>query len=195
MEGLLSMAPLDGLRGVACTPRRVNMHAMALTSSITSYDQSWPRRYVEAVARLAPIFEAQLLGMHHVGSTAVPGLAAKPEIDILAIVTSTDTPLSWTEKLEKLGYRRGGDLTVGHRFFKRDVYEVRTHKVHICTVGHPSIERMLRFRDHLRSHPEDRARYDCLKRQLERANTAGISEYLAGKRPFIEEVLGRIGGA
>lgn len=107
--------------------------AMALTSSITSYDPSWPQRYVEAATRLAPIFGVQLLEMHHVGSTAVPELA-----------------------------------------------EVRTHKVHICTIGHRSIEGMLRFRDHLRGHPEDRARYGHLKRQLERANTAGISEYLAG---------------
>lgn len=163
---------------------------MALTSSITSYDPSWPQRYVEAVSKLAPIFGVQLLGMHHVGSTAVPELAAKPEIDILAIVAISDTPASWTEKFTALGYRRGGDLSAGHRFFKRDVDEVRTHKVHICTVGHRSIEEMLRFRDHLRSHPEDRVRYGHLKRQLERANTAGISEYLAGKRPFIEEILG-----
>ncbi len=165
---------------------------MALTSSITSYDPNWPLRYVEAVAQLAPLFGAQLLAMHHVGSTAVPELAAKPEIDILAVVTISETPASWAERFNALGYRRGGDLSPGHRFFKRDVDEVRTHKVHICTVGHQSIEGMLRFRDHLRSDPEERARYDSLKRQLERANTAGISEYLAGKRPFIEEVLKRI---
>lgn len=166
---------------------------MALTSSITSYDPRWPERYVEAVATLAPIFGGHLMGMHHVGSTAIPELAAKPEIDILAIVATSDTPASWTERFAELGYRRGGDLSPGHRFFKRDVDDVRTHKVHICTAGHRSIDGMLRFRDHLRSHPEDRARYESLKRQLELKNTAGISEYLAGKRPFIEGILERMG--
>lgn len=166
---------------------------MALTSSITSYDPNWPQLYLEAATRLAPIFSARLVGMHHVGSTAVLGLAGKPEIDVLAIVDTSDTPTSWVVRFTDLGYRRGGDLSPGHRFFKRDVDGVRTHKAHICTVGHQSIARMLHFRDHLRSHPEDRARYESLKRRLERENEGGISEYLAGKRPFIEEILARIG--
>lgn len=65
---------------------------MALTSSITDYDPTWPQRYVEAAATLAPIFGGRLVEMHHVGSTAVPGLAAKPEIDVLAVVDASDTP-------------------------------------------------------------------------------------------------------
>lgn len=164
---------------------------MALTSSITDYDPSWRQRYVDAASALAPIFGGRLVDMHHVGSTAVPGLAAKPEIDVLAIVDTPDTPAAWTAQFADLGYRRGGDLSPGHRFFKRDVGGVRTHKVHICTLGHESIERMLRFRDHLRSHPEDRDRYGSLKRRLEQQNAGGISEYLAAKRPFIEAVLAR----
>lgn len=164
---------------------------MALTSSITDYDPTWPQRYVEAAATLAPIFGGRLVDMHHVGSTAVPGLAAKSEIDVLAVVDASDTPASWTVQFADLGYRRGGDLSPGHRFFKWDVDGVRPHKAHVCTVGHQSIERMLRFRDHLRSHPEDRDRYGSLKRRLEQQNAGGISEYLAAKRPFIEEVLAR----
>lgn len=166
---------------------------MALTSSITAYDPRWPQSYAEAAGQLAPIFEPSLVEIHHVGSTAVPRLAAKPEIDILAIVRRSDTPDSWLDSLGTLGFRRGGDLAPGHRFFKRDVDGVRTHKVHLCTVGHPSITEMLGFRDHLRVSEADRLRYEELKLRLERENVAGIGEYLLRKRPFITGILAQIG--
>ena len=59
--------------------------------------------------------------MHHVGSTAVPELAAKSEIDILAVIDHTGTVEDWIQRFETLGYRRGGDLSSGHHFFKRDI--------------------------------------------------------------------------
>ncbi|WP_310542225.1 GrpB family protein [Phenylobacterium sp.] len=166
---------------------------MALTSSITAYDPRWPQCYAEAAGQLAPILEPSLVAIHHVGSTAVPLLAAKPEIDILAIVRTSDTPDSWLDSLGMLGFRRGGDLSPGHRFFKRDADGVRTHKVHLCTAGHPSITEMLGFRDHLRISEEDRRSYEDLKLRLERENVAGIGEYLSRKRPFITGVLAQIG--
>ena len=166
---------------------------MPLTSQIQPYDPAWTQRYSEEAARLAPILGAALTEMHHVGSTAVPDLAAKPEIDILAAVRTTDAVDSWAPLLATLGYRRGGDLTPGHLFFKRDDGVVRTHKLHVCRDGHASAGRMLRFRNHLRADAIDRGRYQALKLSLERANTAGISEYLAAKAPFIDAVLARLG--
>ena len=148
--------------------------------------------YAEEAARLAPVFEAALLDLHHVGSTAVPDLAAKPEIDILAVVDVVDVPDLWATGFAELGYRRGGDLSAGHRFFKRDLHGVRTHKLHICDRGHPSIADMLKFRDHLRRNPADRARYQALKLRLERENTDGIGQYLASKAPFIDAVVAGI---
>ncbi|MDP3868503.1 GrpB family protein [Phenylobacterium sp.] len=79
---------------------------MALTSSITAYDPRWPQGYAEAAGQLAPILEPSLVEIHHVGSTAVPLLAAKPEIDILAIVRTSETPDSWLDSLGTLGFRR-----------------------------------------------------------------------------------------
>ncbi|RWD00025.1 MAG: GrpB family protein [Mesorhizobium sp.] len=162
---------------------------MPLTSSIQTYDPKWPQKYADEAERLTPIFGSALMEIRHVGSTAVPGLAAKPEIDVLAVVNSTGVPEEWSQSLEKLGYRRGGDLSPGHHFFKRDVDGVRTHKLHICREGHPTIIEMLRFRDHLRQHPADRLRYQELKLKLERENTQGIREYLSAKAPFIRSVL------
>lgn len=162
---------------------------MPLPSPIRPYDPKWPREYADEEARLRPVFGPALVEIHHVGSTAVPALAAKGEIDILAVINVTGAVEDWTRSFGELGYRRGGDLSPGHHFFKRDVAGVRTHKLHICREGHAQIDRMLLFREHLRQHPVDRMRYQELKLKLERENTGGIQEYLAAKEPFISEIL------
>ena len=162
---------------------------MPLTSSIQPYDPTWPQQYANEEARLVPIFGPALVEIHHVGSTAIPELAAKGEIDILAVIDRAGRVEDFSRSLEMLGYRRGGDFSPGHHFFKRDVDGVRTHKLHICHEGHATSVRMLRLRDHLRQHQVDRLRYQELKLKLERENTGGIQEYLAAKEPFIRAIL------
>ena len=165
---------------------------MKLTSGIRDYDPSWPIMYADEALGLQPIFGDDLVAIHHVGSTAVPGLLAKPEIDVLVVVTSFDALAAWEGLLGDRGYRRGGDLTAGNCFFKRDVDGIRTHKLHVCIEGHASISQRLLFRDHLRCSSEDRARYGALKRSLEADNQGGIAEYLAGKAPFIAAIVARL---
>ncbi len=165
---------------------------MPLTSIISDYDPAWPTRFAAEVARVEPVFASPLLAIHHVGSTAVPSLKAKPEIDLLVVVEDVGMAPVWEVGLTASGYRRGGDLSLGHLFFKRDVDGVRTHKIHVCRTGHPEIDRMLRFRDYLRAHPDVRAEYQALKLRLERENAHGIREYLDAKAPFIEDVLARV---
>ena len=165
---------------------------MPLTSAIIDYDERWPRLFEEEAARLRPVFGEACVDLHHVGSTAVVGLAAKPEIDILVVVSDTENLDHWQAALLNLGYRRGGDLMDGHHFFKRDVGGKRTHKLHVCGFGHPQILRMLRIRDHLSSNAEDREAYEALKLRLEQENRTGIGEYLEGKTPFLNELYLRI---
>lgn len=148
--------------------------------------------YAAASEWLRPIFGSALVKLHHVGSTAVVGLLAKPEIDILALVTDMSSETSWVMPLERRGVRRGGDLSTGHLFFKRDLNGLRTHKVHVCVVGHPTANQMLQFRDHLRRCRADRELYASLKLKLEAENTRGIGEYLSNKAPFIHSVLDKI---
>lgn len=138
-----------------------------------------------------PAFRNLAIGIHHVGSTAVPGLAAKPEIDILIVVRDQNAADNCLQAMADLGYRRG-DLSAGHSFFKRDVEAVRTHKVHVCLEGHLQIARMLRFRDLLQENETLRNEYQTLKLKLEAENISGIAEYLAAKAPFIETVLWRL---
>ncbi|MEC5397947.1 GrpB family protein [Uliginosibacterium sp. H1] len=162
---------------------------MPLTSVIEHYDPAWPLRYEEAVAYLRPTVGSSLLAIHHVGSTAVPQLAAKPEIDILIVVTPASADHDWSGRLSTHGYRRGGDLSTGHQFYKRDAGGVRTHKLHVCVEGHPEIARMLRFRDLLRDDDLLRAEYAALKLMLERTKSDGIDEYPRKKAPFIDDAL------
>ncbi|AWQ81224.1 hypothetical protein CSC33_5774 [Pseudomonas aeruginosa] len=162
---------------------------MALTSTITLYDERWPMRFQAAREQIADAFGAELLAIHHIGSTAVPGLAAKPEIDLLAVVSAHRDEARRDALLGGFGYVRGSDLSAGHHFHRRDVDGVRTHKIHVCTEGHAQIDRMLRFRDLLRQDPLLRQRYQALKLALEASNTGGIGEYLAGKAPFIDGVV------
>ena len=164
---------------------------MPLTSAITDYDENWPRLFDVEADRLRPIFENTNVAIHHVGSTAVAGLAAKPEIDILVIVSDVDHLKHWQAKLLDLGYKRGSDLMEGHYFFKRDVGSVRTHKLHVCVSGHTQIFRMLQIRDHRRTNNADRKAYEELKFRLEQKNQTGIAEYLEAKAPFLDEFYQR----
>lgn len=165
---------------------------MPLTSSLMTYDPKWPNLFECEAARLRPVFAKALIELHHIGSTAVPDLAAKPEIDVLAVVKDMTCLDQWQVDLLALGYTRGRDLMKGHHFFKRDHGRRRTHKLHICEAGHPQVERMLQIRDHLRANPEERKDYAALKFRLERDNKTGIAEYLRGKAPYLDDLYRRI---
>ncbi|MGR6655062.1 GrpB family protein [Pseudomonas mosselii] len=166
---------------------------MALTSKITTYNPEWPQRYEADKMLLVSAFGDELIAMHHVGSTAVPQLAAKPEIDVLIEVSEHRNAAARDEVLLSLGYVRGTDLSEGHHFCRRNIGEVRTHKVHICGCGHPSIIQMLTFRDLLRNDASLRQRYQDLKIELEATNTGGMAEYLEKKGPFIITALLEVG--
>ncbi|WP_207869384.1 GrpB family protein [Pseudomonas sp. 51_B] len=162
---------------------------MALTSKITAYNSAWPQRYEADKVLLASAFGDELVAMHHVGSTAVPQLAAKPEIDVLIEVSAHRNEAARDEVLLTLGYVRGSDLSEGHHFYRRNVGAIRTHKIHICRRGHHSVIQMLTFRDLLRSDASLRQRYQDLKMELEATNISGMAEYLEKKAPFIIAAL------
>ncbi|MEN5089391.1 GrpB family protein [Pseudomonas protegens] len=162
---------------------------MALTSKISLYDDQWPAAFRAEKERIAKGFSCELMDVHHVGSTAVPGLAAKPEIDLLVVVAEHRDELARNAFMVTLGYVRGSNLSQGHHFYRRDVDGVRTHKVHVCLSGHEQIERMLHFRDLLRQDGDLRQQYQNLKLELEARNREGIGEYLAQKAPFIDAVM------
>jgi GrpB-like predicted nucleotidyltransferase (UPF0157 family) len=130
--------------------------------------------------------------IEHVGSTAVPGLAAKPVIDIQVSVERMVPRERFVVPLETLGYEFVADPTdAEHEYFKKDVGGVRTHHIHVCPMGSEWERRHLAFRDHLRTHPEDSARYGQLKRRLAEQHPNDVMAYVEAKSPFVSEVEAR----
>ncbi len=165
---------------------------MPLTSRILPYNSSWPDQFEAERQRLVKVFDKVLEGIHHIGSTAIPGISAKPEIDILVVIRDINVISDFHHDMESLGYRVRGDVFADHHYFTRDANGRRTHKVHVCPPNHATVCEQLQFRDFLRAHSDVRDSYQALKLKLEHQNKTGISEYLDGKEPFIREVLARV---
>jgi len=132
---------------------------------VVDYDPAWPELFRREAARIRRVLEERVVLLEHVGSTSVPGLAAKPIVDILLVVPdSSDEPV-WLPDLEAAGYVlviREPD-SHQHRCLKGPDTNVN---LHVYSPGCPEIGRCLTFRDRLRAHPGDRAHYQRVKREL-----------------------------
>lgn len=164
---------------------------MALTNKLEEFNLKWAKSFLLESQSLAPIFGADLVAIHHVGSTSIPGMIAKPEIDILVVLKPDSNFPSYFKLIETVGYRFRNevDFGFGHWYFSKDVNGQRTHKLHLCSIEHPNVQEQLGFRDYLIEHPEKANSYRQLKMRLETTNVGGMREYLDGKAPFIQEVL------
>lgn len=127
---------------------------------------------------------------HHIGSTAIPGILAKPIIDMLLEVGDLDLLERKTAKLEALGYESLGEFGIaGRRYFRKDDAQgVRTHQIHAFAAGSPHVTRHLAFRDYLRAFPEVAHDYSELKRRLLETCHGSVDAYMEGKDPFIKVV-------
>ena len=150
---------------------------------IAGYDPAWPERFEVERARIAAVLGERALRIEHIGSTSVPGLAAKPIVDVLVEVASLDD----ADRLERAGYvlRVRED---GHRMFRTPELDVH---IHVWPTGHPDIAAQLALRDRLRASPEDRAAYEALKRELATRDWPDMNHYAEAKSGLIREILGR----
>jgi GrpB-like predicted nucleotidyltransferase (UPF0157 family) len=156
---------------------------------LVDHDPRWAALFEQERARLAAVFDGRAVGIEHVGSTSVPGLSAKPIVDILVglrEVSVTDAEIAAMERLE---YEYLGEFGLpGRLYFRKG--EPRTHHVHVVEHGGEHWERHLTFRDALRADPEERRRYDELKRRLA-AEGHPREVYTELKTPFIRAVEAR----
>ncbi len=163
---------------------------------IVSADPSWAESFEHAKAELAIALGARVIEMEHIGSTAVPGLAAKPVIDVLIGVKSLDDVAACVPILEKRGWEFPEDFNKGlegRRFFiKRTVEGARTHHAHFVVHRGPLWEEYVAFRDALRNSDELRNRYEALKRDLAAKFHDQRELYTANKTDFVKEVLGDV---
>jgi GrpB-like predicted nucleotidyltransferase (UPF0157 family) len=154
---------------------------------IVDYDAAWPARFERERDRVRQALGRAALRIEHIGSTAVPGLAAKPIVDLVVAVEDPDDDALIVPALESAGY----ELRVrepGHRMFRtpdRDVH------VHVWRDSDVELDRHLRFRDRLRTSAEDRLAYEKLKRALAEREWPDMNEYAFAKGELIEAILAR----
>ena len=160
---------------------------------VVPYDRSWPEAFASASREVVAVLDDALLEIHHIGSTSIPGMPAKPVIDMLAVVDGLATLDERSAAMVGLGYEAMGEFgIVGRRYFRRnDSNGRRTHQVHAFARGSPHVARHLAFRDFMRAHAEPAAQYAALKRRLAAAHPQDIEAYMDGKDPFIKEMEAR----
>ena len=157
---------------------------------VAPYDARWPAAFEQERALLAEALGPWLAGPpEHIGSTAVPGLAAKPVIDIMAPVHTLAASRPAIEAARELGYvHYPYKPDVMHWFCKPSAAH-RTHHLHLVPLGSPLWRERLAFRDALRADPELRASYQALKLDLAQRHRLVREAYNDAKTPFIEQVL------
>ncbi len=157
--------------------------------TFTEYDPEWPAEFEREAARLRGLLGAEVVEIHHFGSTSVPGLAAKPIIDVLPLVRSITAVDGLTAVLEGAGYRAWGEYGLaGRRLFTRDREGLRTHNVHIYELGAAGVERHLAFSAYLRQDESARREYEALKREVYARHPADVIAYNEGKDALIKRI-------
>jgi GrpB-like predicted nucleotidyltransferase (UPF0157 family) len=154
---------------------------------IVDYDPAWPEQFENHRKRIADALGAKARRIEHVGSTSVPGLAAKPIIDIQVSVTNPEHETAYVPALEHAGYR----LRVrepGHRMLRTPQFDVH---VHVCGAGSEWEQRHLVFRDWLRRNEADRSLYETTKRLLARRTWPTVDHYADAKTAVIADIMGR----
>jgi GrpB-like predicted nucleotidyltransferase (UPF0157 family) len=155
---------------------------------LVPYTKEWERLFQAEKSRLQAAIGNYVLDIQHVGSTSIPGMVAKPIIDIAIAVESFEEAAVCIKPIEQLGYEYKGENGIPrrHYFTKGDL---RTHHVHINEIGGRNWKDHLLFRDYLTLHAEIAKEYAELKLALARRYLADRQSYLEGKVPFIERVL------
>jgi GrpB-like predicted nucleotidyltransferase (UPF0157 family) len=157
---------------------------------LAEYDPQWPRLFEREAGRVQAVLGERVLLLEHVGSTSVPGLAAKPRIDMLLVVADSAGEPAYVPALEAAGYvlRIREPDWYEHRMFNRADTALN---LHVFSVGCPEIDRMLLFRGWLRGHPADRQLYERTKRELARREWKYTQNYADAKTAVVEEILAR----
>jgi len=155
---------------------------------IVDYDRRWPEMFESHKSIIAGALAGAALGIEHIGSTSVPGLAAKPIIDLLLVVADSSNETSYLTQLEAAGYVlrvREPDFHE-HRMLRTPERDVH---IHVLSSGSPAIDRYLLFRDRLRNNANDRQRYERTKRTLAAQSWSDMNDYADAKTEVVESII------
>lgn len=154
---------------------------------VVPYDPAWVTRFEKEAGKLTHLFGDRIVEIHHIGSTSVPGLDAKPTIDIMPVVRMIEQVDELTGHMEALGYRSFGEHGIPRRRFFAKGGDVRTVHVHMFESGDEGVTRHLAFREYLKAFPEVQDTYGSLKRTLADHHPTDIESYIQGKQEWVSE--------
>ncbi len=172
---------------------------------VVPHNPQWKQSFEAESEKIATALATNLVVIHHIGSTAIPHIYAKPIIDFLIEVNDINLVTEQTPALAALGYEAMGEYgLIGRRYFRKDASAefssaacavrkenppgIRTHNVHIYEICSPEIERHLAFRDYMLAHPEEAEQYSQLKQELAQKYPEDIEGYMDGKDEFVKRI-------
>lgn len=155
---------------------------------VVPYDPDWPAAFAVEAESIRGALQDDRVEVHHIGSTAIPGVFAKPIIDILLVVPSLELLDSKVPSMEALGYESLGEFGIaGRRYFRKTSSNgIRTHQVHAFEADSAGVRRHLAFRDYMRSHPDASREYSQLKQRLATEFPQSMQDYIDGKDAFVK---------
>jgi len=158
--------------------------------AVVPHDPRWRDAFEVEAKHVAAALGENVVDIHHIGSTAIPGIYAKPVIDLLVEVRDIRAVDTQTPAMESLGYEVMGEYGIpGRRYFRKDNPEgIRTHQIHTFETGSPEVRRHLAFRDYMIAHSGDAREYSELKRKLAQEYPHSMDGYMDGKDAFIKEI-------
>ncbi|HEY2905826.1 MAG TPA: GrpB family protein [Vicinamibacterales bacterium] len=156
---------------------------------VVDYDPAWPQLFDQLRARVWPVVQQAALSIEHVGSTSVPGLAAKPIIDLSIVVGDRAAVAPLIRSLAELQYVHRGELGVEDRDAFDSPRHLASHHLYLCLEGGLGLENQLAVRDYLRAHPDRAREYGDLKKLLAQQFPHDIDSYVEGKTDFIVSIL------
>ena len=156
---------------------------------VVDYDPAWPALFATLRAPVAAALGDVAVAIEHIGSTAIPGLAAKPVIDLAAAIQAESDLPAAIGRLAPLGYTHQGDKGVSGRAAFAWPPRTPRHHLYLCALDSAEYRRQLLFRDYVRAHPEVAAAYGALKRQLAERYRTQRDAYTKAKGPFVRAAM------
>jgi GrpB-like predicted nucleotidyltransferase (UPF0157 family) len=157
---------------------------------VLPHKPQWRDSFEAEAKHVAAALGENVVAIHHIGSTAIPNIYAKPVVDLLVEVRDITQVDGQSSTMESLGYEVMGEYGIpGRRYFRKNNQEgIRTHQIHTFEAGTAEVVRHLAFRDYLIAHPVDAQSYSELKRRLAEEHPQSMDEYMDGKDGFIKEI-------
>lgn len=178
---------------LACIPTLPREKSMTINTprkiEVVEYDKSWPAMFESEADRIKHAMGSNCIEVHHIGSTSIPGLCAKPIIDLLPVVKDIQEVDKAKLAMESIGYEAKGEYGIAFRRY----FQKETHHIHVYQEGDPEISRYLKFRDWMRSHPSDAENYGKLKMELAKKFPHDILGYCNGKDAFVAKLDAKSG--